>query len=131
MANIKNLKPIQSKSEAREKGRKGGIKSGESRRKRKAIKEQLEDILTMPFNLKDKKGNELIEKYKLLGIEGEIDNQMAIAIELFLTAIGNEREKIQAIKTIREIVEDEVFENEEFKVNIRVIGKEEYKNEKM
>jgi len=34
MANEDNLKQIQSTEEAREKGRKGGIKSGQSRRKK-------------------------------------------------------------------------------------------------
>lgn len=41
MANEQNLKPIRSVSEAREKGRKGGKASGESRRNRKALKEEL------------------------------------------------------------------------------------------
>ena len=41
MANIQNLKPIRTKSEARERGKKGGIKSVEKRRERKALKEQL------------------------------------------------------------------------------------------
>lgn len=39
MANIQNLKPLRSVSEAREKGRNGGIKSGISRRKKKALRE--------------------------------------------------------------------------------------------
>lgn len=37
----KNLKPFRSVEEAREKGKKGGIKSGEVRRERKALKEEL------------------------------------------------------------------------------------------
>lgn len=41
MANSENLKPIRSMSEAREKGKKGGIKSGEVRRARKTLKEEL------------------------------------------------------------------------------------------
>lgn len=41
MANEKNLKPVRSKKEARERGRKGGIKSGEVRAKRKTLKEEL------------------------------------------------------------------------------------------
>lgn len=41
MTNSKNLKPVRTKSEAREKGKKGGIKSGEKRRERKALKEEL------------------------------------------------------------------------------------------
>ena len=48
MSNKENLKPIRTKNEAREKGRKGGIKSGEVRRKRKALREEL--ILLLETN---------------------------------------------------------------------------------
>lgn len=41
MANEQNLKPVSSKKEARERGRKGGLASVESRRKRKTLKEEL------------------------------------------------------------------------------------------
>ena len=36
-----NLRPVSSKDEARERGRKGGLASGEARRKRKTLKEEL------------------------------------------------------------------------------------------
>lgn len=41
MANKQNLKPCSSKSEARERGRKGGLASADARRKRKSLKEEL------------------------------------------------------------------------------------------
>lgn len=41
MANEENLQPVRTKSEARERGRNGGIKSGEVRRARKTLKEEL------------------------------------------------------------------------------------------
>ena len=41
MANEKNLKPVRTKKEARERGRKGGKKSAEVRAKRKTLKEEL------------------------------------------------------------------------------------------
>ncbi len=41
MANENNLKPVRSKNEARERGKKGGIKSGEVRAKKKTLKEEL------------------------------------------------------------------------------------------
>ena len=41
MANEQNLKPVSSKKEARERGRNGGLASGEARRKRKTLKEEL------------------------------------------------------------------------------------------
>ena len=46
MANEQNLKPVSSKKEARERGRKGGLASGEARRKRKTLKEELLLILS-------------------------------------------------------------------------------------
>ena len=41
MAGKDNLRPVSSKEEARERGRKGGLASGEARRKRKTLKEEL------------------------------------------------------------------------------------------
>ena len=39
--NESNLKPVKTKEEARERGRKGGIASGKARRERKTLKEEL------------------------------------------------------------------------------------------
>ncbi len=47
MANEQNLKPVRTKSEARERGRKGGIKSGEVRRRKAAMRETMNRCLTM------------------------------------------------------------------------------------
>ena len=46
--NKKNLKPIRSTSEAREKGRAGGKRSGEVRREKKQLRELLEQYLAEP-----------------------------------------------------------------------------------
>ncbi len=46
MANERNLNPVRSENEAREKGKKGGIASGEARRKKKTIRETLEMMLS-------------------------------------------------------------------------------------
>lgn len=40
-----NLKPVRSKSEARERGKAGGLKSGEVRREKKVLRERLELLL--------------------------------------------------------------------------------------
>lgn len=45
MANEQNLKPVRSKEEARARGKIGGIKSGETRRKRKTLREELLALL--------------------------------------------------------------------------------------
>lgn len=125
MPNEQNLRPQnkRTKGEQREIAKKGGIASGESRRKRKAMKEQLETILSMPVTLKDEKGKKLIDKYKGLGIsEADIDNQMAISIELFLTAISDSKSKIQAIKEIREIIHDKEAEEDNKEIRVTIIN---------
>ena len=49
MANegIENLKPVRSKEEAREKGRKGGIASGKARREKRDRKQMASDLLDL------------------------------------------------------------------------------------
>ncbi len=111
MANEENLIPFtsdQSREEAKKNGRKGGIKSGEVRRQRKAMKEQMELLLSLPFNLTDSKGNAVVDTLEFLGIDKEeIDNQMAMNIALWQTAINsNNRQQVQAIKEIRDITKD-------------------------
>ena len=109
MANENNLIPasMRSQSEARENGRKGGQKSGEVRRQRKAMKEQAELLLSLPFNIKDKQGNELKGVLEKLGIdEGNIDNQMAMIVALWKTALGNGRNQVTAVQELRDIIGD-------------------------
>ena len=50
MAGKENLRPVSSKEEARERGRKGGLASGEARRKRKTLKEELLLLLFCGFS---------------------------------------------------------------------------------
>ncbi len=58
MANEKYLKPVRSKNEARERGKKGGIKSGEARAKKKTLKEEL--ILLLETKIENKTMQEKI-----------------------------------------------------------------------
>lgn len=115
MANEQNLMPIEivnsrrSREQHSEDSRKGGQKSGEVRRQRKAMKEQMEMLLSLPFNIKDSNGNDVAEMLSELGIEKEsIDNQMAMIISLWQTATNSKSaQQIQAVREIREIVQDE------------------------
>ena len=73
MANIENLKPIEtlSKEEAKKRGSKGGKASVKARRERKAMKEQLEMLLKLPL-----KNEKLKKQIADLGVnKKEIDNQ--------------------------------------------------------
>jgi hypothetical protein len=54
MANEKNLKPVRSESEAREKGKKGGIASGKARLAKKTAREYA--IAALESVIKDKDG---------------------------------------------------------------------------
>lgn len=53
MANEQNLRPIRSKNEAREKGRKGGIASGKARRELKTLREIVKMELAEPKMIKE------------------------------------------------------------------------------
>lgn len=121
MANEKNLIPWnkRTESEQREYARQGGKKSGEVRRQRKAMKEQAEMLLSLPFNLKDKNGNEVKKLLATLGIEEDkIDNQMAMIIALWKTALGSGKNQISAFQELRNIVQDEQTTEDNDKVQI-------------
>lgn len=53
--NPDNLKPVQSKEEASERGRKGGIASGKARREKKMLKECFEALLDKQYKTRDGK----------------------------------------------------------------------------
>ncbi|GAA6295650.1 hypothetical protein F220043C3_40840 [Enterocloster asparagiformis] len=50
MANSENLKPVRTKSEARERGRNGGRASGKSRRRKAAFRDTLNLLLTLDID---------------------------------------------------------------------------------
>lgn len=88
--------------EAVENGKKGGKKSGEVRRKRKAMKEQMEMLLTLPL-----KNTKLKNHLQEIGInEEEINNQMALIVSLYQTALKGGTNSIQAFNTIMEVVNE-------------------------
>lgn len=113
MANEKNLIPWNKRTEKeqREYARKGGKKSGEVRRKRKAMKEQMEMLLSLPF-----KQSEALDFMKDLGIEEDnLDNQMALIVAMYGKALKGD---VQAFNTIREVVQDEKKIEDEDRVQI-------------
>lgn len=111
----------------------GGKASGEARRKRKAMKEQAEMLLALPFQnreIQDQDGNvkSLLEEYKRLsGIENteDIDNQMAMLIAMFNTVLGGGKGSVQAFNSLRELVGEKQTEvNLNGGVNINFNGEE-------
>lgn len=114
MANEQNLIPFtseQNREEAKKNGQKGGIKSGEVRRQRKAMKEQMEMLLSLPF-----KQEKQLKFMKSLGIEEEeIDNQMALMVAMYAKALKGD---VQAFNSIREVTQDDKHINKEDRVEI-------------
>ncbi len=102
MANEKNLKPIRSVSEAREKGKKGGIKSGETRRRKRLLRDCMNELLGLPVN-DTKKRNKLSR----MGIDAEsIDNRALLTASLFMKAV--ESGDVAAFKEIRDLIGENV-----------------------
>ena len=113
MANEQNLIPFnkRTENEQREYAKKGGQKSGEVRRKRKAMKEQMEMLLSLPF-----KQPKQLNFMKNLGIEEDkIDNQMALIVALYGKALKGD---VQAFNTIREVTQDDKAISQEDRVQI-------------
>lgn len=90
MANEQNLRPSEYKL-SQEQAKKGGINSGESRRRKKDLRLALEMLLEKEYAQKDKNGN----------ITGVVTGTEAITVKLFEQAMkGN----IKAFETVRDTV---------------------------
>ena len=101
MAGTANLEPVKTKEEARERGRNGGIASGKARKQRKAMKEQMEMLLSLPLKDTSIKG-----KFKKLGIDtGDMNNQMALVVALYQKALKGDT---SAMNIIREVIGERV-----------------------
>ena len=110
MAGEENLIPLnkRTKEEQREITTAGGIASGESRRKRKAMREQAELLLSLPFQDRiNDKGESLIEKYReLTGIEDveDLDNQMAMVVAMWQKVLAGGEGSVNAFNSLRDLV---------------------------
>ena len=108
MANEQNLKPVKSKKEARERGRKGGLASGEARRKRKTLKEELLLMLS-DGDIQQKISIALINE----AINGNNAGSVTKAFEVIRDTIGERPvEKVQATQTV---VDMSAFSTDEIK----------------
>lgn len=89
-----NLKPVRTKEEARERGRIGGIKSGEVRRQKKTMRETLENALKI--ELSEKKLKELGADISLMN--GENSVLSAIIASTIREAINGDTKAIQFVR---------------------------------
>ena len=127
MANEQNLMPIElvnarkTREERKQSASNAGKASGEAKRKRKAMKEQMEMLLSLPCNIQDKNGNNMTEILsQMFGIEKDkIDNQMLMIASLWKTATNSSSsQQIQAVREIREIVKDEQTVSDRSRIQI-------------
>lgn len=115
MPNEHNLIPMdqRTKSEARELGREGGRASGESRRRKKSLREAAELYLSLPVS--DKRAWNKLAKGGV-GPE-DVDNQMAVIAGLTIKAVKGDA---KAAKLLFDLVGDQSREDNEVKVVIDV-----------
>lgn len=105
MANEQNLMPIEyvnsrrTREEHSEDSKRAGQKSGEVRRQRKAMREQMELLLSLPVI--DGPNKESMEQ---IGIDTDnMDNQMMLLVSVFNQAMkGN----LEAFREIKSVVDD-------------------------
>ena len=104
MANEQNLIRNEdlTPKQRRENARKAGIASAKAKKERKAMKEQMEMLLTLP--VKSSKTKEVLKK---LGIKStEMNNQMALIVALYQTALKGGKNSVTAFNTIMEMTEE-------------------------
>ena len=113
MPNERNLIPVRSTEEARERGRNGGRASGEARRRKKSLREAAELYLSLPVS--DKRAWNKLAKD---GVDPEdVDNQMAIIAGLSIKAAKGDA---KAAKVLFDLIGDQNREEDEVKVIIDV-----------
>lgn len=105
----KNLDPVRTKEEARERGRNGGIASGKARRKKRTMKNAAKLLLDMPIEIKS-----VEETMIKMGFEEEdLTNQMAVMVAVFKKAMeGN----VKAAEFLRDTAGQNDAKNEDRKL---------------
>ena len=103
MANEQNLKPVSSKKEARERGRKGGLASVEARRKRKTLKEELLLMLE----------DEEVQKSVAVALIQEAQNGNVKAFGVLRDTIGEA--PVEKVQTTQTVVDMSGFSTDEIK----------------
>lgn len=114
---IADLRPIkQTSEEASKAGKIGGVKSGEARRRKRLMREQMEILLTLPI-----KSRKIKQQLHDLGIDDtELNNQMALVVSMYQKAlkgdtrafeilrdtIGEKPVEVQEVHEVPQIVDD-------------------------
>nr|DAL93584.1 MAG TPA: hypothetical protein [Caudoviricetes sp.] len=109
-----NLKPIRSVNEARKKGQNGGKASGVARRKKKALKEEFELLLSMPL-----KSVSLRENLQKIGIDADEDMTIQTAIVAAMVQQASQG-NVKAFTAIRDTIEAPNREDKEREISERL-----------
>lgn len=105
--------------EVREIARKGGIASGEARRRKREIKDSLDLLLSLPFKIQANNADTIRQQLNNLGVpEDEIDNQMAMAFSMFINSVGTGKNAVSAATFIRDTLGEKPKEKVELTNNI-------------
>lgn len=102
-----NMKPVRTESEAKEKGRKGGLASGRARRRKKTIRETLRALRDMP--VADAKYREFLKKNDV----DEKDMTYAVLLSMKMIAAacrGNSQMMQLLIKTLGDEIDADKLE---------------------
>lgn len=123
----KDLKPVRTKEEAKERGRNGGIASGKARRKKRAMKNAAKLLLDMPIAQKN-----VVDSLSAMGFDDEdLTNQMAMIVAMWKEAMSG---NVRAAEFIRDTAGQNVEKNNDAKareMELRQRREEfEYKKEK-
>lgn len=123
MGNERNLIPNSERtpSELRQICQNGGVKSGESRRRKKAMREAMKELLSMPVIDTD-----TYNQTAAMGVDPEnIDNQTAVLCRLIMNAQHGD---VAAAREIRSIIGED-NEAERIKIQRRELKLKEKKQE--
>ncbi len=128
MPNEKNLIPFdqRTESEARELGSKGGKKSGESRRRKKTMKQVMDMLLEKPANTPQD-----WELLSGLGLDFPDFNQEEITNLFIVNAALLQKAKsgdINAIKELRDIIQDNAYQKHKMKIEKEYLKLEKQKS---
>jgi hypothetical protein len=119
MVNDKNLIPFDklTEDEQRKIRSSGGIASGASRRRRKALKETMDILLSLP--VKDKR--KLAKAVKFGFADDDIDNSALVVIALYEKAIDGD---IPAIKELRSLIDESSGDVGQLEILIKALKNE-------
>lgn len=94
-----NLDPVRTKEEAKKRGRNGGVRSGEARRKKRTMKEAAKLLMDMPTSFQS-----VSDSMKAMGIDDDdLTNQMAIVVSMYKEAMSG---NVRAAEFIRDTLGD-------------------------